>query len=106
MNGLAAFAPKPEEFIRALPESGRVFIRAPTAASAHKDTNFVLSGVSKIKEKIGRACNWSSTSDDTTGSIIPPQKHQQKALTRAPLPNQDQPPCSVLTSVSMAACRS
>ena len=28
MNGLAAFAPKPEEFIRALPDSGKVFIRA------------------------------------------------------------------------------
>jgi hypothetical protein len=28
MNGLAAFAPKPEEFIRALPDSGRIFIRA------------------------------------------------------------------------------
>jgi hypothetical protein len=42
MNGLVAFAPKPEEFIRALPDSGRVFIRALTAAGENKDTNFVL----------------------------------------------------------------
>jgi hypothetical protein len=76
INGLAAFAPKPEEFIRALPDSGRVFIRALTAAGENKDTNFVLSGVSEIREKIGRACNWSSTSDDATGSIHPPQKGQ------------------------------
>jgi len=76
MNGLAAFTPKPEEFIRALPDSGRVFIRALTAAGENKDTNFILSGVSEIREKIGRACNWSDTSDDATGSIEPPQKHQ------------------------------
>ena len=56
-----------KEFIRALPDSGKVFIRALTAAGANKATNFVLSGVSKIREKIGRACGWSSTSDDTTG---------------------------------------
>ena len=76
MNGLAAFAPKPEEFIRALPDSGRVFIRALTAVGENKDTNFVLSGISQIRERIGRACNWSDTSDDTTGSTNPPQKHQ------------------------------
>jgi hypothetical protein len=74
MNGLAAFAPKPEEFIRALPDSGRVFIRALTAAGENKDTNFVLSGVSEIREKIGRACNWLSTPDEATGSINPLQK--------------------------------
>ena len=31
VNGRAAFAPKPEDFIRALPDNGRVFIRALTA---------------------------------------------------------------------------
>ena len=76
MNGITAFAPKSEEFIRALPDSGRIFIRALTAAGENKDTNFVLSGVSEIREKIGRACNWSGTSDYATGSINPPQKHQ------------------------------
>ena len=75
-NGLAAFAPKPEEFIRALPDNGRVFIRALTATGENKDTNFILSGVSEIREKIGRACNWSSTPDDATGSINPSQKRQ------------------------------
>ena len=74
MNGRAAFAPKPEDFIRALPDNGRVFIRALTAAGETKDTNFILSGVSEIREKIGRACNWSSTPDETTGSISPSQK--------------------------------
>jgi hypothetical protein len=72
-NSFAAFAPKPEEFIRALPESGRVFIRALTPSGENKDTNFVLLGVSEIRRKIARACNWSISTDDATGSINPSQ---------------------------------
>ncbi len=75
-NGRAAFAPKPEDFIRALPDSGRVFIRALTAAGEIKDTNFILFGVSEIRGKIGSACKWPSTPDETTGSTNPSQKRQ------------------------------
>ena len=67
MNGRAAFAPKPEDFIRALPDSGRVFIRALTATGENKDTNFVLSGVTEIREKIGRVCHRPSMQDEPTG---------------------------------------
>jgi hypothetical protein len=74
MNNRAAFAPKPEDFLRALPDNGRVFIRALTAGGQTKDTNFILSGVSDIREKIGRACNWPGNSDENTGSINPPQR--------------------------------
>ena len=74
MNGRAAFASNPEDFIRALPDNGRVFIRALTAVGVTKDTNFILSGVSEIKEKIARACNWPSVPKDTRGSINPSQK--------------------------------
>ena len=68
--------PKEGPFLVALPDSGRVFIRALTAAGENIDTNFVLSGVSEIREKIGRACNWPSTPDEATGSINPLQKRQ------------------------------
>ena len=74
MNGRAAFAPKPEDFIRALPDSGRVFIRALTATGENKDTNFVLSGVTEIREKIGRVCHWPSMQDEPTRSIYPSKK--------------------------------
>jgi hypothetical protein len=73
-NSFAAFVPRAEEFIRALPEAGRVYIRALTPASGNKDTNFILSGVSEVREKIARACNWSVPTDDATGSINPTQK--------------------------------
>jgi hypothetical protein len=59
-NGRAAFAPHPVDFIRALPDNGRVFIRALAADGNNKDANFQLSGVSEIRENVARACNWSS----------------------------------------------
>jgi hypothetical protein len=69
VNGRAAFAPKAEDFIRALPDNGRVFIRAIAADGNNKDANFQLAGVSEIKNKIARACNWANVSDEpTTGT--------------------------------------
>src|ERR1700687_3143488 len=53
VDGRAAFAPKPQDFIRALPDSGRVFFRALDAAGETKDANFILSGVPEIRDKIG-----------------------------------------------------
>ena len=76
VDGRAAFAPKPEDFIRALPDSGRVFFRALDAAGETKDANFILSGVPEIRDKIGRACNWPSVQDESTGSINPSQKRR------------------------------
>jgi hypothetical protein len=73
MDGRAAFAPKPTNFIRSLPDSGRVFIRAIAANGQNKDVNFRLSGVSEVRDKIGHACNWSSGPDESTGVTNPPQ---------------------------------
>lgn len=74
MNGRAAFAPRAMDFIRALPDSGRIFIRALGADGTNKDANFQLAGLSEVREKIARACNWPSVSDDpTTGTIKSPQ---------------------------------
>jgi hypothetical protein len=71
-NGRAAFAPHPVDLIRALPDGGRVFIRAITADGNSKDVNFQLSGVSEIRENVARACNWPGVSDEpTTGTIKP-----------------------------------
>lgn len=70
VNGRAAFAPRAEDFIRALPDSGRIFIRAIAADGTNKDANFQLAGVSEIKKKIAHACNWANVTDEpTTGTI-------------------------------------
>jgi hypothetical protein len=74
MNGRAAFAPHPVDFIRALPDGGRVFIRVTTADGDNKDANFVLGGVSAIRDKVALTCNWPGMSDEpTTGTINAPQ---------------------------------
>jgi hypothetical protein len=73
-NGRAAFAPHPVDLIRALPDGGRVFIRAIAADGNSKDANFQLSGVSEIRENVARACNWPGVPDEpTTGTIKPSQ---------------------------------
>jgi hypothetical protein len=73
MDGRAAFAPNPMDFIRSLPDNGRVFVRAIAADGQNKDANFKLSGVSEVKDKIGHACNWSGTPDEPTGALNQPQ---------------------------------
>jgi hypothetical protein len=70
MDGHASFAPNATDFIRMLPDNGRVFIRAIAADGRNKDANFKLSGVSEVRAKIERACNWS---DEATGTINQPQ---------------------------------
>jgi hypothetical protein len=73
MDGRAAFASNPRDFIRSLPDNGRVFIRAIAADGQNKDANFKLSGVSDVREKIGRACNWSNEPDESTGTVKQPE---------------------------------
>ena len=73
MDGRAAFAPNPMDFIRILPDNGRVFIRAIGADGQNKEANFKLSGVSTVRDKIGHACNWSNAPDESTGAINQPQ---------------------------------
>jgi hypothetical protein len=73
MDGRAAFAPNPMDFIRILPDNGRVFIRAIAADGQTKDANFKLSGVSAVRDKIGHACNWPNAPDESTGATNQPQ---------------------------------
>ena len=73
MNGYAAFAPNPVDFVRALPEQGRVFIRAMAADGNNKDANFPISGVSAMRNKIARACSWSDTPDEPVGTTARPE---------------------------------
>lgn len=74
MDGHAAFAPNPLDFIHSLPENGRVFIRAIAADGQNKDANFKLSDVSNVRNKIGRACNWAPVPDESTGTTSTPQR--------------------------------
>jgi hypothetical protein len=51
-TGRAAFAPNAAEFIRSLPDNGKLFIRTTRFAGKTKDGNFKLGAVSQIREKL------------------------------------------------------
>jgi Type VI secretion system VasI, EvfG, VC_A0118 len=59
-DGRAAFAPSAVQFIRALPDNGKLFIRATGYRGTSADGEFDLGAVSEIREKIAQACNWSA----------------------------------------------
>lgn len=57
-NGMEAFAPSPVQFIRALSDDGRLFIRAFASNGNYYDAEFSLGKVSMIRDKIAQACKW------------------------------------------------
>jgi hypothetical protein len=57
-NGQGAFAPAAVQFIRALPDNGKLFIRATGFGGTSVDGDFNLGNVSEVREKIAAACHW------------------------------------------------
>jgi len=88
MDGRAGFAPNPIDFIRSLPDNGRVFIRAIAADGKNKDANFKLSSVSEVRDKIGRACNWTNA-PESTGTLNPPKSPLSQNPTTSNLSAED-----------------
>jgi hypothetical protein len=83
-NGAATFAPAPVQFIRALPDGGKLFIRAHGYGGRSVDGEFSLANVSEARDKISRACNWEAAAKPTkaTSSSTP----APEALTTTPPP--------------------
>jgi hypothetical protein len=59
-TGSGAFAPSAVQFIKALPDQGKLFIRALGFNGNSQDGEFSLGKVSEIRDKIAQACNWKS----------------------------------------------
>jgi hypothetical protein len=57
-NGQVAFAPSAVQFIHALPDNGKLFIRVTGFDGKTLDGEFSLGNVSEIRDKIAVACNW------------------------------------------------
>jgi hypothetical protein len=57
-NGTAVFAPSPIQFIRALPDGERLFIRAHGYGGRTMEGQFDLGAVSAVRDKIAAACKW------------------------------------------------
>ncbi|MBM3527284.1 MAG: hypothetical protein FJX62_04275 [Alphaproteobacteria bacterium] len=57
-TGRGAFAPSAVDFIRALPDNGKLFLRVFSANGSASDGEFRLGKVSEVRERIADACNW------------------------------------------------
>jgi hypothetical protein len=57
-TGRGAFATAAVQFIRALPDNGKLFLRVFSSSGSASDGEFRLGKVSEVREKIAEACNW------------------------------------------------
>jgi hypothetical protein len=57
-TGRGAFAPSAVDFIRALPDNGKLFLRVFSHSGSASDGEFRLGKVSEVRERIAEACNW------------------------------------------------
>ena len=64
IDGRAAFASNAVEFIRMLPDDGKLFIKTSRSDGRTKEANFTLGKVSDIRSKIARACDWDDAPED------------------------------------------
>lgn len=71
-NGQAAFAPSAVQFITALPDNGKLFIRVTGYGGKTADGEFNLGAVSALRDKIATACNWPSASTSPASAPVSP----------------------------------
>lgn len=72
-NGSAAFAPRAIDFIRSLPDGGKLFIRITGFQGRTADGLFQLADVSTARAKIEEACHWSTPKADRVETAIKKQ---------------------------------
>src|SRR5262249_38022030 len=64
-NGQGVFAPAAVQFISALPDNGKLFIRVTGFNGTTVDGAFALGKVSEIRDKIAAVCHWPSVTAPT-----------------------------------------
>jgi Type VI secretion system VasI, EvfG, VC_A0118 len=70
-NGQGVFAPAAVQFMRALPDNGKLFIRATGFGGGREDGTFSLGNVSEIRDKISAACHWPRLNAPTPHPVTP-----------------------------------
>jgi hypothetical protein len=84
-NGQAVFAPAAIQFIRALPENGKLFIRAVGFNGANLDGLFNLGNVSLVRDKIAVACRWPAmNAPSAAAKPAPPSPESKPSAKLAP----------------------
>ena len=76
VNGRAAFAPDAVAFIQSLPDNGKLSIKTTRSNDGKiKEATFNLGAVSKVRNKIAKACDWDNAPvDEPVGSTERPER--------------------------------
>lgn len=64
-SGQGAFAPAADQFIRVLPDNGKLFIQAFGFKGNTVEGTFELGDISAVRDKIASACKWDVASQPT-----------------------------------------
>jgi hypothetical protein len=59
-NNRSLFVPAPSEFMRLLPDNGKLFLRATLASGERADATFELADVSAARDRIAETCHWTT----------------------------------------------
>jgi hypothetical protein len=80
-DGTGVVADNPIQFIRALPNNGKLFIRALGYTGKIAQGEFNLANVSDIRDKIAQACNWpnlGSKRPKAPEEVVPRTRRQER----------------------------
>jgi hypothetical protein len=67
-SGESAFAPSPIEFMQALPDGSKLFLRAFNYRGVPADNVFNLGSVSNVRRRVAEACNWQGAAKQSSAS--------------------------------------
>ncbi|MCK1519519.1 type VI secretion protein [Bradyrhizobium sp. 17] len=83
-NGRALFIAPPADFMRLLPDNGKLFLRASGFQGRQSDGTFALADVSAARDKVAETCHWSTAKNDRADGYSKPARDRLKALIQQP----------------------
>lgn len=83
-NGRALFISPAANFMRLLPDNGKLFLRASGFQSRQSDGTFALAEVSAARDRVAETCHWSTAKSDRGDGYSKPNGDRLKALIQQP----------------------
>jgi hypothetical protein len=73
-NNRSLFVPSPSEFMRLLPDNGKLFLRATLANGEPGDATFELADVSAARDRIAETCRWTTPKAGKEKPAVAPKR--------------------------------
>lgn len=96
-NGRALFISPAPDFMKLLPDNGKLFLRATGFQGRQSDGTFSTADVSAARDRIAQTCHWSTPKGDRPKAIVQPvQAPALPPKTAAPLARTQKPTAPLL----------